>query len=238
MTRRSRSFERMTPAAILQRIAGDHSLRADIGEAGPTLAVAAQLNESDLGFLTRVARAVGLDLWAEGEVLHLAAAQDGEAVALRYSGTLRRFEVTADLAHQRTALVVSGWDVARRQSVSHRADDAAAQRELAGGESGASVLNAAFGARVETLAHRAPAGAEEARAMAEGAFRHMARRFVTGTGTAEATAALRPGGRVDLQGIGPLFSGEYRVSEVTHRFDGSEGLVTDFCCQRAGIGRP
>jgi len=38
-----------------------------------------------------------------------------------------------------------------------------------------------------------------------------ARRFVTGRGVAESSGKLRVGNFVDLQGLGPLFSGKYYV---------------------------
>jgi phage protein D len=238
MRRRSRIFERTTPGQIVRQIASDHGLQAQVGAEGPSLAVASQLNQSDLAFLTGLARGYGADLWVEGNVLHLAASRDDDPVELRHAGTLRSFEVLADLAHQRTAIVASGWDVSQRNGVSHRATDDAVRSELGSDASGASILSSAFGERVDTLAHRAPADASEARALADAAFRHAARRFVTGRGTAQTHPALRCGGRVRLAGLGPLFNGEYHVTMVEHRFDGQDGLASDFACERAGLGQP
>lgn len=48
---------------------------------------------------------------------------------------------------------------------------------------------------------------------------------------------MRVGTYVNLQGLGPLFSGKYYVSEVQVRFDGSAGLRTEFTAERPGLGR-
>ncbi len=64
----------------------------------------------------------------------------------------------------------------------------------------------------------------------------MARRFVTGEGTAETRAELRVGATLALSGLGPLFDGDYRAIAVTHRFDQNGGMRSEFRCERPGIG--
>jgi hypothetical protein len=34
-----------------------------------------------------------------------------------------------------------------------------------------------------------------------------------------------------------MFNGKYYLAEVHHRFDGGRGLRTEFCAERAGLGR-
>ncbi len=61
----------------------------------------------------------------------------------------------------------------------------------------------------------------------------IARPYRVARGTCQANPAIRAGTPVDLQGIGPLFSGRYRVSEVRHTFDLTVGLRTSFCATAA-----
>ena len=82
-----------------------------------------------------------------------------------------------------------------------------------------------------------PMGSQEAQSRAEGLFRQMARRFVVGRGTAQTDAKLRVGARVELTGLGPMFSGKYHLAEVKHLFDAERGLRTEFVAERAGLGR-
>jgi len=238
MARRTRCFADATLDDVIERIARDHGLRADANLNGPRHSVLAQMNQSDLAFLRDLARTEDVQLWAEGSTLK--AAKRGErgagSLELRWAGGLRSFEVSADLAHQRTALVASGWDVSTKQRTSFQADDAVVSGELGDGESGAVVLRQAFGERVDTLAHGVPADDEIARVLAQSSMRHLARRFVVGRGVAETRSELRVGARLTLGGVGPLFDGGYTLTQIHHRFDG-QGLRTEICCDRPALGR-
>ena len=92
------------------------------------------------------------------------------------------------------------------------------------------------GERRTSLPHTAPANADEARTQAEAQLRTLARRFVVGRGIAETDAALKVGAAVRLNGLGGLFSGQYVLSEVRHRFDETHGLRTEFTAERASLG--
>jgi hypothetical protein len=48
----------------------------------------------------------------------------------------------------------------------------------------------------------------------------------------------RVGATIQLDGLGPLFSGDYYVAEVVHHFDGRQGLRTDLTVERPALGRP
>lgn len=238
MVRRTRCFADATLAEVIEQVAGDHGLRADTDLDGPRHPVLAQLNQSDLAFLRERACDEDVQVWAEGDRLKAASrnARTGRLVELKWSGTLRSFEVGADLAHQRTALVAGGWDRANKEGLVHRADATVVQGELGDGDSGPALLQRAFGERVDTLAHGLPVDAETARALAEAGMRHIARRFVTGRGVAETNAELKVGALLALGGLGPLFDGEYWLTLVHHRFD-ARGLRTEIGCERAALGR-
>ena len=59
-----------------------------------------------------------------------------------------------------------------------------------------------------------------------------------GQGETDTDVRLRAGQSVQLDGLGPLFSGAYGLSEVMHRFDLAHGLRTEFTAERAWLGRP
>lgn len=239
MTRRTRSFEDATLEDVAGTVASDHGLRTDLDAEGPTFRVLAQVNQSDLAFLRDLARAADAEAWVEGDTLRVVgrARRDGGALALRFGDRLYEFSVLADLATQSTAVVASGWDVAAKEPVSHEAGPEAVQSETAGLEGGAAVLDAAFGPRTDRLVHPRPGTQEQARALAEAAFRRQARRFVAGHGTAEGDARLRVGATVTLEGLGALFAGDYTVVEARHTFS-ADGFRTRFRVERPGLGRP
>lgn len=240
MTRRTRCFAQVTDADIARLIASDHGLTAEVDLSGPTYPVLAQVNQSDLVFLRERARAAGGEIWLVDEELHVAtrpARAGGDTVVLAYGSTLRGFDVRADLALQRTRLSVGGWDVRGKQAVREDAMDSVLSGELDGGDGGAALLQRAFGERADSVAHLNPADAADARALAESWMRQIGRRFVTGRGIANPDARLKPGARVDLSGLGPMFNGKYTVTESCHRFDTREGARTEFSVERAAVGR-
>ncbi|MGO1068738.1 phage late control D family protein [Lysobacter sp. CA199] len=239
MTRRSRAFADASLADVARSIAGDHGLQPRIELSGEPHKLLAQVNQSDLAFLRDMARREDAQIWVEGDRLHATqrSRRNGPALELAWAGALREFEVGADLAHQRTQLIGSGWSVADKRGARHEADEAAIRAELGGNASGAQTLQQSFGRRADTYAHALPLSDGEARVFAESGFRHMARRFVTGRGVAETKAALRVGTRLTVKGVGPLFEGEYSVTEVQIRFEPKLGLRTEFWCERPSIGR-
>ena len=240
MTRRTRSFADASLAGVLQSIASDHGLQAEVNASGETYKLLAQVNQSDLAFARDLARREDAQVWVEGTKLKVVsrALRQGGTLDLSWAGPLREFEVVADLAHQRTKLIGAGWNVADKEAAKHVADDAAISAELNGGDSGASTLQQAFGDRADTLAHAVPASVPQARAVAEASFRHLARRFVVGRGVADTRPELRVGAKVNIKGVGNLFQGEYTVTDIAIRYDAAAGLRTEFMCDRPAIGKP
>jgi uncharacterized protein len=235
MTRRTRCFAQASLGDVVRKLAGDHGLQAQVDIQAPTVPLLAQLNQTDLAFLFDLARRFDADIFVQGTTLHAAPVRTQDGVKLAWAGTLRAFTVLADLAHQRSAVVASGWDVSSKEGVSHRGAKDAIQSELNGDTSGGDIIVSALGERVDTLAHGVPRSADEAKQLAEASYRHMARGFVTGEGTCETDPKLRAGVKLELTGIGPLFEGSYRAICVTHLYDSEHGARSEFRCNRPGI---
>jgi uncharacterized protein len=239
MTRRTRTFEDVTDADVINRIAAAHGLRADVDVSGPTHRIVAQVNQSDLALARERARAVAAELWVEDGTLRARTrtARAGGSLRLTYGGGLREFVVTADLAEQASGFRVAGWDATGKQAVAHRATASILSVELAGGTAGASVLESALGAREQQVVHALAVSDAEARALAEAMYARMARRFVVGNGVADGDARLRVGAELELHRIGSLFDGVYRVTRVRHTFDPEHGFRTAFSVERPALGR-
>ena len=95
MTRRSRTYEESSDADAVRFIASKHGLKPQVDMDGPTHAVLAQVNQSDLAFLRERARAVDAEVWVEGDTLHAQARARRNAgkVSLEYGRTLREGEL-------------------------------------------------------------------------------------------------------------------------------------------------
>ncbi len=238
MVRRTRSFERISDADAVRRIAGDHGIPIDIDMPGPTHPVLVQSNQTDLAFAQERARHRDADLWLQDGTLHARprSSRQGAGFDLVLARNLMSFSATADLAHQRTELVVSGWDVERKAAISRRIGSDALARESASGRTGVAILQERFGDRVDSANHGSPFDDQEALGWGEARFLAAARRFARGRGVAVADARLIPASRIGIRGVGPLFEGEWDVVEIEHRFDGESGLRTEIVVERAWIG--
>lgn len=238
MTRRTRGFCQVSDADIVRTIASDHGLESDVDLSGGTAPQIAQANQTDLAFLRSRVRAAGADLWLEGRKL-CAKRMVGRTdcgLELARGANLFDFQVCADLAHQRTSLVVGGWDVEAKQAIAESIDKSCLGDLVeSGGRSGPEIL-AGLQNRVETIVHRGQWDSTLANDEGKGLFGQMANRFVQGRGRTVADPRLCPGRKVRLSGLGPWFSGLYGIREAHHRFDAAQGLWTDLEVERAWIG--
>ncbi len=244
LTRRTRTFEEVTVPDIVNQIADDHGLTASVNlPDAPSNAVVAQVNQSDLAFLRDCVQAVDGEVWVEENTLFAERRGDRRAgnVRLVYKQGLREFSVLADLAHQSTEYVVSGWDVQSKSQISGLAQANAIRSETNGGVSGPAVLNRMLrdqggdSTRVQQRVDTVPLTSEEARVYAESVFRQQARRFVTGRGVAIGNARIHVGTRIEMVGLGRMFDGEYTAVAVRHTFDAETGFRTQFDVQRPAI---
>ena len=115
------------------------------------------------------------------------------------AANLRAFTVLADLAHQRTSVAVSGWDVAGKAGCSYEADGVGRQRRAQRRHQRRqhpAVGALARAKRRWPIPCRSNSG--EAQPLAEAYFKLSARRFVVGRGVAETEPKLRVGAQVDI----------------------------------------
>ena len=237
MERRTRTFENVKDEDVFQQVASDHGLTLQPDIDGPPYRVLAQVNQSDLAFLRERAAAIDAELWIDDRTLYVQARtrRSSGSFEFHYGTTLVQFSVMADLAHQRTAVHVCGWDVAGKKAIDERADDKAISGELRGGLSGSTVLGRALATREERIAAAVPLSKDEAKRMAEARYRDRARRFVRGTGVVAGNVHIRVGATVVLSGLGPVFDGPYYVGLARHTFDQTHGFRTTFDVERVAI---
>ena len=238
MTRRSRTYENTTDAAIAEQIAGDHGLRAEVDSDGPAYDVVQQWNMSDLAFLRERARLIQAEIWLQEDTLYFKTRDKraGTEITLVQGNHLLHAQARADLAHQRTKVKVSGYDAANREAVDEEAGSEAIGAEISSGATGVSVLERAFGERVSYRVREAPLNSGEASAWARAEMLRRARGFVTITGITSGTPDMAVGSRLTLERMGHPFDGpDYYVTRVRHTYDSVNGHRTQFAAERATI---
>jgi len=236
--RRSKVYTAMSPADVVNAIAGTLNLTPGVSGLSSPTGTWAQLNETDLAFLRRLLERFDADVQIVGTQLQVSPRKDVSrgTIDLALYSQLARVRVTADLAHQVTALTVAGWNAKDGSAVKGEASSIA-NPGPGQGKSGVAWAQDVFGARSEHLGTPAVGSDDEARAVAEAAFDQRARRFVRAEGTAEGNAKLRVGASVRLAGISPQFDNTFYVVRACHLFDMKQGYRTEFSAECAYLGQ-
>lgn len=240
LTRRFKTYENVSEADLLQQIAAEHGLSAVADVAGPTWPLAQQWNQSDLAFLRERARRLAAEVWVDGDALHMATRDQrgGNAVTLIQGSNLRQVRLRADLAAQRSKVVVGGFDDSDQDAIDEAAEGSAIAAEAQGNTHGAQVLERAFGERVSYRVRDVPLADGEASAMARASLLGRARRFVSVSGVADGSTAIGVGSLLRLERVSPLFEGDgFYVTRVRHQYDQTSGYRTHFDAERAWLGR-
>jgi uncharacterized protein len=236
MARRTKVWDTTSIADIAKNVATQINLTPVITGLTDSIGVEVQFNESDLAFLRRLLVRYDSDMQVVGGELHVSPRKDVSRgnIELDFGGQLRKARVTADLAHQVTAVTVSGWDYKVGNRVSSTSNGVNLQPGK--GRNGAQILQDTLCERSEHVGDLAVRTQSEAKALADAIFDKRARPFVTVECTAEGNPALRVGTEVNLTGLGGRFSNTYYVVRACHKYDLTHGYKTEFEAECAFLG--
>jgi len=236
MKRRSKVHENVTLADLVSNVAATCALTPVTDGLGDNVGTHVQLNESDLAFVRRILARYDVDLHVVKGELHAAplAQIQRNQIQLSIDGKVRHARVTADLAHQVTAVEYSGWDFQQGQVITvSRRDNPPGP---GAGRAGSQILQQFFGARAEQLAQVSVRNSAEGQAVVDAEWEQRSRRFVTLHATAEGNPDLRVGSHLEMAGLGARFSNTYYVVETVHRYDQEHGYETDVIAECAYLG--
>jgi phage protein D len=235
MTRRMHSYKNMTDADIAGEIARDHGLQSDVSVDGPRYDVVQQLNQSDLAFLRERARLLQAELWCTGQTLHFSSRPDrsGTDLTLVKGADLLSARLCADLAHQRTEVVITGYDASAKAVIDERAGSDTINAEISTGRTGPETVQRALGESTSFRVREVALTADEAQAWARAEMLRRSRRFVTVVGVTRGSPDMVVGSRLTLSLVGDPFEGDgYYATRVRHTFDHTAGLRTHFEADR------
>jgi phage protein D len=238
MTRRMKTYENKTDADIAKMIADEHQIGAEATADGPKYKVVQQWNQSDLAFLRERARLVQAEVWLQDDKLHFQSRNQrhGTPITLIQGNDLIDVQLRADLAHQRTSVKVSGYDVKARDTIEAEATADAIQSEISGGRTGPSILKTAFKERTSYRVRENPLVTGEATAWAKAEMLRRCRGFVTVAGTTTGSPDMVVGSRLTLDRVGAPFNGDgYYVTRLRHTYDLASGHRTHFEAERATL---
>lgn len=218
-TKSNRGFEDTTLAAIAGRIAKKHSLKLE-GQIAPlTLQRITQYGESDLAFLTRLAKSYGYIVKVSHNKLIFSHLKKLRAAAV--IKTITREQLTGyslrDTLNQTYSKVKNKHQHSqKRQLISFNADGTTSTTTVSGMSSAADTLNI----------NESAATADEAQAKGEAALDQKNEYQYTGNLQLAGDPSLRAGASITLQGFGQA-SGTWLIQRARHEISRSSGFTTD-----------
>lgn len=219
-----RAHEPMDLEALVSSVVADLGVAVRFHASGPPLPRVLQCGASDLELLAQECARHGRYFALRGDELHLLDLRGvDDPLALRLGAELleARCEINGDPAC--AAVTAHGWDPSRFAMHSETAAEANSARTAF-----AEVPSDFLDADGRHQAHQLAAGADQARARAQAELDLRSAAAVTLQGVALGSAELRPGARVEVEGIAEPFAGTHVVAAATHRIDGDHGYVTEF----------
>jgi phage protein D len=240
MTRRVRTWKHVTDADLASSIAAEHGLEADVSAPGPRYDVVQQLNQSDLAFLRERGRLLQAEVWCTGRTVHFRTRPMRIAtdITLARGSELLSVRLCADLAHQRSDVIVTGYDASSKAIIDEHAGPDVVEAETSAGRAGVRLVSQALGESTTLRVREAALTSEEAQAWAKAEMLRRGRSFVRVEGTTKGTPDLVVGSKLTLEQIGEPFEGSgYYATSVRHTFDLNHGFRTRFTAERATLNQ-
>lgn len=231
--RNSRTFTGSTDSQVVEQIAGFAGLPIDTTDSDISHDYLMQADQSDFAFILARAAAIGFELvMRSGKLAFRPAGFDGaEALTLDVAADLLEFCPSLSLAQQPSAVEWRGWSVADKQDLTSTAESGA-ERAVLGTKSSASQAKQAWGDVLERIGTAPVASQPEGDAIARARFDAMSLSLVTAEGLSFGRTDLMAGTVVKINGAGTMFSGDYYISSVRHRFTPRSGYTTRFSARR------
>jgi phage protein D len=240
---RPRTFQKMTDTEMAQQISQDAKIEFQGDDSEIQYDYVSKGNKSDLAFLKERADRIHFEISMKENKLRFRRAQESkpEAYTLVWSQIqkgfsldntrpLKSFNPQLDSSQPATHVEYRAYDVKSKQAFVCRADSG--DQILMGGSQKAGDVVAASRRERPYIQVAIPFTSQaQGDRYARAAYNQRALTLVGGSGDTIGTPELRSGKVIDLQGLGPLFSGRYYIEEATHTIDGN-GYQTSFSAKR------
>ncbi len=230
-----RSFLEMKDSEIVEQIAGDASLSAQAEDTSTVHLYVFQNNVSNYRFLVERAKRIGFELICDGDDLIYRPSGEAEdpAITIEYGMELTTFSASLKALTQGSTTEVRGWDIAKKEEISGKAESGAANSTMKGQKDGYEYSTQIQDSELAVVEFPA-VDDSDAEAMAKGMYNQMLQNFLTGDGECIGNNEMLAGATVELKGLGDSFSGSWYLTHTTHIYDKNNGYKTRFKAKRTG----
>ena len=224
--RKVRTFQQMSAGDMVNKIAGEAGLTAEVTSSSVVFEFFQQSAETDWEFITRLARMHDYRFYVEDRKLcfHPAKAESA-SVTVRWQDTLVSFRPRVSGVQQVNSIAMRSWDPKTKAAVT---GNASSPQTTSHAGIMRSQVASDLGGGATMVADRVAANNGEANAFAKSALAGRADAYFEAEGTAFGDPGIRAGKTIKIEGVGSKLSGEYVISTSTHTYKGKTGYVTGF----------
>jgi phage protein D/phage baseplate assembly protein gpV len=222
--RYARSFINVSDGDLVQKIAGEAGLSAQVAATSQVHPYVLQANQTNLAFLQQRAAALGYLLYVREKILYCKPPKDqGSSIALSWQQNMISFRPRLSSIGQFDSVTVRSWDVATKKEIVGQAQRGSATPSVGaqpGNPFNMEPKDLVADCRIRTQA--------EADKLAQAVANRHASRFIEADGECLGQPAISAGASVDISGVGTRFSGAYFVTSATHTYNADSGYTTHF----------
>jgi phage protein D len=224
-----RSFQNVTDSDIVQRIAQETGLQADVESTKQVHSYLFQNNQTNLEFLQERAAALGYVLYVERKKLcfHPLANADKE-IELKWAAGLAEFRPRLTTIAQFNSVTTRGWDPQTKKEIVSEVNNGNGLRKIGQNKAGGEVAKNAFQMTASDLVCNEPIHTQSgADALAKAIANRHQEKFIEAEGACGGNPDIVAGASLKIGAVGDQFSGTYLVTSATHIYS-AKGYTTEF----------
>jgi uncharacterized protein involved in type VI secretion and phage assembly len=226
--RKSATYADVTAGDMIKTIAEEEGLSLGVIDSqGPRYELFQQSMETNWEFCWRLARMRNCEFIVQGNKVEFRQRESGSPVdtlvwhGLSSDEPLLSFKPRLSGVGQVSSVEIRNNDPLTRQTVTAKAQTAAIAHKSEAVDSRSGAVGHLSGRNV-VVSDRVTDAMDEATALAQTTLDRLASSFVEAEGRTRGNPKLRAGATVKIEGV-HKFSGEYVLSETTHRYAGGDG---------------
>ena len=222
--RQTRVWE-VSASAVVQELAGNHGLSAQLQGVAPTTEVLVQNNLSSAEMLARLARQYNYVGQLDGSTLLYGRNIDSTSVTVDLSDGVRDLEIHQSMLGIPTKVEVWGYDWKQQQAAVQGTATAADLQSFSAGATGSALVQKTYGEVKLLVESNEPLTPGDARELAVGLLQQRTERFLEGSLSCDGEPSARPGRSLTLTGFEDL-NGSYRIRATRHELRGADPYRT------------
>src|SRR5256884_765489 len=219
---KTKTYAEASPIDCAQQIASAAGLTAktSAGQPAPVKTFRIQANESDFGFLRKMADLEGYLFYVEGSDLHFERPKlsSKDDLTVTFGEDVKTFLPVANFRRPAAKVEVGAWDSAGKAALTGKASPGDELWSVPGGKPGADVAKFQGTKASVSLVESQVATQEHADTVAKAALTKRSLEFLTAEVEVQGNPEIKPGAMVNVKKVG-VYSGHYVVTEANHFYD-------------------